>query len=71
MYILFSRILYPSFYFDLYDNIIIGSINEEDIIYITNNIDEYINYLYNVYLYLNNYYNLEEIPWLKKKVNQH
>lgn len=71
MYILFSRILYPSFYFDLYDNIIIGNINEEDIIYVTNNIDEYINYLYNVYLYLNNYYNLEEIPWLKKEVNQH
>ena len=64
--VLFSRILYPSFYFDTYDDIIGGKKNEKEINKIINRINEYENFLYNIYLYLKRFYNIPEINWIKK-----
>ena len=70
--ILFSRLLYPSHYFNIYDNIILGNYNEKKLIDIIKNIKEYELYLYNMYLYLNKYYNIPSVEWLKKKdINPH
>ena len=66
--ILFARILYPSFYFDLYDEIIMGIKEEKEIINITNNINQYIVYLNTIFNLLSRYYKLEEITWLKKRI---
>lgn len=65
--VLFSRILYPSFYFDLYDQIIIGKKEESNLNKIINRINDYELYLYNIYLYLNKFYHLPEISWIKKQ----
>lgn len=65
--VLFSRILYPSFYFDLYDEIITGKKEENKLNNIINRITEYELYLYNIYIYLNVFYNIPETNWIKKQ----
>lgn len=69
--LLISRLLYPSFYFNLYDDIINNIIKEKEIVYITKNINEYENYLKDILLYLEKYYKLPSIDWLttKKRYN--
>lgn len=65
--VLFSRILYPSFYFELYDNIINEKKEEKELNKIINKIDDYEIYLYNIYLYLRKYYDIPSIDWLEKQ----
>lgn len=65
--VLFSRILYPSFYFDMYDDIISGKKDEKEINRIINRINEYEYFLYNIYLYLKRFYNIPEVNWIKKQ----
>lgn len=65
--VLFSRILYPSFYFDLYDEIITGKKEENKLNNIIDRITEYELYLYNIYIYLNMFYNIPETNWIKKQ----
>ena len=69
--LLLSRILYPSFYFNLYDKIINNEENESSILKITSRIKEYEKYLQDIFNYFHKYYNIEEINWLKKEVNSH
>lgn len=65
--ILFARILYPSFYFDTYEEIILNKKNESSILEISNKLKEYEIYLKNIYLYLKRFYDIPEIEWLIKK----
>lgn len=65
--LLFARILYPSFYFHLYDDIIRKKIKEEEILKITSRIFEYEQYLYEIFLLLKRFYNIPEVEWLKKR----
>ncbi len=65
--LLFARILYPSFYFDLYEDIILGKKDEKEILNLTTKINAYEKYLYQVYLYLNKFYRIPEVEWLEKK----
>ncbi len=65
--VLFSRILYPSFYFKAYNDIIQGIAKEKELNNIINNIDKYEIYIYNIYIYLKKYSNLPPIEWLKKR----
>ena len=68
--LLFARIIYPSYYFDLYEDILLDKIKEKKIITITNTTTEFENYLYQVYLYLKKYYNIPEIEWLTARKNE-
>lgn len=65
--VLFSRILYPSFYFDLYDQIILGKREEKELNKILKRINEYELYLYKINLYLNRFYEIPEINYIKKQ----
>ena len=67
--VLFSRILYPSFYFDIYDQIISEKKEEKELNTIISKINDYEYYLYNIYLYLKKFYDIPEINWLKKTRN--
>ena len=67
--VLFSRILYPSFYFDMYDDIISGKKEENELNTIISRINDYEYFLYNIYLYLKRFYNIPEINWIKKTRN--
>lgn len=67
MRILFSRVLYPSFYFELYDKIISGKTEENKLNTIISKINDYEIYLFNIYLHLRKYYDIPSIEWLNKK----
>lgn len=67
MRVLFSRILYPSFYFNLYDRIVSGKAMENELTTITKSVDEYETYLFKIYLYLRKYYDIPNVEWLKKQ----
>ena len=68
--LLFARILYPSFYFNLYDEILTNKKEETEILKITKRISDYENYLYQIYLYLFKLYQIPEVEWLKKRTNR-
>lgn len=65
--LLFARILYPSFYFKLYDSIISGQKEEKELLKVTSRINDYEQYLYEIFLYLKKFYFIPEIDWLKKR----
>lgn len=72
MHLLIARILYPSFYFELYDKIINKEKNESELLKITSRINEYETYLQEIFTYLHKYYNIKDINWLKKsEINFH
>ena len=59
--------MYPSFYFDLYDQIINDKINESEILKITSRTSEYEDYLKDVFNYFKKFYQIKEINWIEKK----
>lgn len=61
-----ARLLYPSFYFEMYDGVVSNRINEADVLKITSRTCEYEKYLGDVLSYLKKYYDIKEIEWLKK-----
>ena len=65
-YIFFVRMFYPSFYFDLYEQIISNKVEEEKIQEIIKNSDLYEELLRKIYFYLSNYMEMPDIEWLKK-----
>ena len=70
--LLIARVLYPSFYFELYDSIMKKEKNESELLKITSRINEYENYLKEIFNYFHKYYNIKDINWLKKdEVNLH
>ena len=66
IHLLLARILYPSFYFDMYDAIVNNEENEASILKITSRICDYENYLSDIWKYFHKYYQVEDIGWLIK-----
>lgn len=66
--ILYSRLLYPTFYFDIFDKIILDNGKDYDIIPIINKTNDYIFTLKEIHKHFKNRYNMFEIEWLNKKV---
>lgn len=64
--LLISRILYPSFYFYMYEDIIIDEKEEKIILKLIERTDNYELYLLNIISFLKRIYDIEEIKWLKK-----
>ena len=67
--ILFARILFPSFYFDIYDEITIDKTDELKLLNITQNLNEYEIFLNDIYNYLSKFYKIPSVDWLKKRTN--
>lgn len=65
--LLYSRLLYPTYYFDLFERIIYGDEKEDEIIKITRKSEEYEEFLYDFYIYLKKYTFLPEINWIIEK----
>ena len=65
---LFSRLLFPTYYFDKYDSIINKKMSENIIVPILNKISDYENFLLNVYKYIvyEKKVQIEPIEWLLK-----
>lgn len=64
----FIRMFFPSFYFDLYEDIITEGLNENELLRIIDRINEYEELLKELYLYLKQYINIPDIEWLIKNV---
>lgn len=60
----FIRMLYPSFYFDIYEEVILGNIDEEEIKKTITMIDSYEELLRKVYIHIRQKVSLYEIEWL-------
>lgn len=65
--LLISRLLYPSFYFEMYEDILIDNKEEKILLNIISRLDEYERYLNGVIAFLGQYYAVEGIDWLKHK----
>ena len=67
--LLIARLLYPSFYFDMYEDILIDNKEQKIILNIISKLDDYEEYLDNVIIFFKNYYNIDEIEWIRKRRN--
>lgn len=65
--LLVARLLYPSFYFDMYEDILIDNKEEKIIVDVISKLDLYEDYLDNMIMFLKQFYDINEVPWLKKR----
>lgn len=66
VYLFYVRMMFPSFYFDLYEGIIGGFIEEKELLKITNKIEDYQVLLKDLYWIVKNYAKLPDIEWIIK-----
>lgn len=62
----FVRMLFPTYYFDIFQEIINNNINENVLIPILKRTKQYEQMLKQLYVFIINYTNIPEIEWLKK-----
>ena len=63
----YIRMLFPSYYFDLYDDILNNNKEEKSILSITKMQDDYEYLLYSIYLVIKKHFNIIGIDWINKK----
>ena len=61
---LYARLLYPSYYFDIYEEVMNKDRNEEDLIKIIKKANLYEDFLKAAYLEINKYAAIEKIDWI-------
>jgi len=66
--LLYARLLYPTFYFDVFDKIILEDGVDNDIIYIVNNVDKYLDLIRTIYYRYKDKYIMFNIMWINKNV---
>ena len=64
---LYARLLYPSYYFDLYEKIMNNEVEEDALIDIISLVTEYEIFLKKVYVLISKYSSIEPIEWIMKK----
>ena len=67
--LLYSRLLYPTFYFDVFDKIILEDGKDSDIVDILNVVDKYLDMLNKIYLKFKDKYSMLNVEWLNKLKN--
>ncbi len=63
----YVRMLFPSYFFDLYDLIISGKVKEEKILMITKYQNEYEYLLYEIYILIKSHISIIGLEWINKK----
>ena len=66
-HMLYARLIYPSYYFDLFEEVMNNNENEERILKIINKVNEYELFLNQAYEEISKYTTLEKINWILKK----
>ena len=64
---LYARLLYPTYYFDIYEKVIEDLKEESELLDIINKVDEYELFLKEAYLELSRMYKIEQINWIINK----
>lgn len=67
MILFYARLLYPTYYFDLFEDFIADSLDEKRILTIIELAPKYEEFLVDVYYEIKKNYNIPEIKWLIKK----
>ena len=65
--LLYARLLYPSYYFDIYEKVIEEKINEEELLKVINKVDSYELFLKNIFLEFSKIVPIEPVDWILKK----
>ena len=65
--LLISRLLYPSFYFEMYEDILIDNKEEKILVDVISRLDDYEDYLARVIVFLRVHYDVDEVLWLKRR----
>lgn len=66
--LLYARLLYPSYYFDLYESIMDNRASENELIKVINKVENYEQFLKDIYYKINQYVSIEPIYWLIKEL---
>lgn len=66
-HMLYARLLYPSYYFDIYENVMNNNENEDKLLAIINKVNLYEKFLKQSYNEISLYTNLERVDWIIKK----
>lgn len=64
--LLYSRLMYPTFYFDIFDKIILEDGVDNDIIPVVTLVDRYLEMLNEIFLVYRNKYDMFNVEWLNK-----
>lgn len=64
---LYARLLYPSYFFDVYEDIVEGKLKEDDILPIVYKINEYEAFLREFHTYIDRGNTIPQLDWLNKK----
>ena len=64
---LYARLLYPSFYFDVYEKVMEKELEEEALLPIINKVDDYELFLKDMYVLLSKFAPIERVEWLVEK----
>ena len=67
--LLYSRLMYPTFYFDIFDKIILEDGEDADIVVVLNVVNKYLDMLNKIYLRYKDKYNMINVEWLNKIKN--
>lgn len=65
---LYARLLYPTYYFDVYEGVMNKNGDEEQLVNIIKKCDSYEEFLKNAYLEISKYAKIDKIEWI---INQH
>lgn len=60
----YARLLYPSYYFDVYDSVMNKNVNEEELVKIVKRSNDYEKFLKITYLEISKYVRLDKIDWI-------
>lgn len=63
----YARLLYPTYFFDIYDDILEDRQSEKNLVHIVEKQEEYEEFLADIYMFLKTKYNIPEVEWLIKK----
>lgn len=66
--LLLARILYPSYYFDIFDEIILNNKDENELISIIKLCYDFENFILKIYLLLQKKYPIININWIRKRI---
>ena len=65
--LIIARIMYPSFYFEMYEDILVDNQSELILVKIIDKLPEYERYLASIISFFRHYYDIPQISWLDKK----
>lgn len=62
--LIYGRLLFPTYYFDMYDQIVNKNIEEKEIVPILKRVEEYEDYITNIYMLMSQSATIEKVNWL-------